>query len=211
MRPEMSYRITVAAAAVFCLLSTFALTAQAQQGLDTAEQGERELLDRTFESDQHRENRLMLMMTERFHRASRTTRSARPALAQIREDYVRLQVVNNELAQAVVTSSTPDLKLIAQSTAEIKRLAERLRNKLLLPKTETCHEPHNVIVGPEVIHLRPALAALDIMIMRMVRNPLFRELKIFDPHFASQVGCDLEAIIELSTRLKKRSEQSYRS
>lgn len=153
----------------------------------------------------------MLMMTERFHNSSRSTRSPRPVLAQIREDYVRLQVVNNDLAQAVVTNNTLDLKLIAQSTAEIKRLAQRLKHNLLLPETETCNEPHKVIVGPEVIHLRPALAALDIMIMRMVRNPLFRKPKIFDQHFASQVCCDLEAIIELSAQLKKRSEQLYRS
>jgi hypothetical protein len=211
MRLEMNYRITVAAT-VLCLLLAFALTAQAQQGGDTAEQGEveRRLLDRMFESDQLEENRLLLMMAERFHKSSRSTRSPRLLLAQIREDYVRLQVVNNDLVQAVVTSNTLDLKLIAQSTAEIKRLAERLKHNLLLPETETCNEPHKVIVGPEVKHLRAALAALDIMIVRMVRNPLFRNPNLFDPHFASQVGCDLEAIIELSALLKKRSEHLYK-
>lgn len=217
MRLEMNYRINLMsqtfAAAVLCLLSAFALTAQAQQGGDTAEQGdvEQQLLGRMFESDQRQENRLMLMITERFHRASRSTRSPRPVLAQIREDYVRLQAVNNELAQAVVTSNTLDLRLIAQSTVEIKKLAERLKNNLLLPETVACNEPHKVIVGPELVHLRPALAALDIMIVRMVRNPFFRRLKVFDPHFASQVGCYLEAIIELSTQLNKRSRQLYRS
>ena len=41
----------------------------------------------------------------------------------------------------------------------------------------------------------------------MVRNPLFKSPGLFDPRFASQVGCELEAIIELGSQLNKRSKQ----
>src|SRR5829696_8986213 len=53
--------------------------------------------------------------------------SPRLALAQLREDFVRIQVLNNDLAKAASSGDALDLKLVSKSAAEIRKLATRLR------------------------------------------------------------------------------------
>ncbi|HEY6186916.1 MAG TPA: hypothetical protein VIW80_04495 [Pyrinomonadaceae bacterium] len=195
-------------------LSAFILTAQAQQrSVVTPSQLERErqARDAAIREQLDEERELMMAMTEQLRDNAPPRRASRLNFAQIGEDYVRLQKVNNNLAQAVVTSDSIDLKLVAQSASEIKKCADRLKLNLALPELEPSAAPNKIVVGPEAKHLRPALAALDIMILRMVRNPLFRNPKLVDARQAPQVRRDLEAIIELSAELKKRSEQLSRA
>jgi hypothetical protein len=193
------------------LVSAFALMAHAQQrsGPTPSQlERERQVRDAAIREQLDQERELMMTMTEQLRdSAPPSRREPRLALAQINEDYVRLQKVNNNLAQAVVTSDTIDLKLVSQSAAEIKKCADRLKLNLALPELESGAARNKIVVGPEARHLRPALAALDIMILRMVRNPLFKNPRLFDARQAPQVRRDLEAIIELSAELKKRSEQ----
>lgn len=192
-------------------VSAFTLTAQAQQRSVVAPsqlERERQARDAAIREQLDEERELMMTMTEQLRdSAPPPRRASRLNFAQIGEDYVRLQKVNNNLAQAVVTSDTIDLKLVAQSASEIKKCADRLKLNLALPELESGAAPNRIVVGPEAKHLRPALAALDIMILRMVRNPLFKNPKLVDTRQAPQVRRDLEAIIELSAELRKRSEQ----
>jgi hypothetical protein len=199
--------------AAVILVSASALMAHAQQrGGPTPSQLERErqARDASIREQLDEERELMMTMTEQLRNsATPSRREPRLNLAQISEDYVRLQKVNNNLAQAVVTSDTIDLKLVAHSVAEINKRADRLKLNLALPDLEAnaATARNKIVVGPEAKHLRPALAALDIIILRMVRNPLFKNPKLVDTRQAPQVRRDLETIIELSAELKKRSEQ----
>jgi hypothetical protein len=204
-------RLMAQTAIMVCLLSALALTVYGQQSGPNPGQAERERQRDMIIRDQlEQERELMLRMTEKL-RETAPRREPRMPFAQIREDYVSLQKVNNNLVQAVVTSDTIDLKLVAHSVAEIKRCADRLKLNLALPELEPGAARSKIVVGPEARHLRPALAALDIMILRMVRNPLFKNPKLVDARQAPQVRRDLEAIIELSAELKKRTEQLNRA
>ncbi|HEX8136250.1 MAG TPA: hypothetical protein VF544_01540 [Pyrinomonadaceae bacterium] len=202
------------AAASFLLLSALALTAHGQQsgGVLVTGPGERERQRQAREAmereqlDQERE--MLMLMTEKLREsAPPPRREPRLAFTQIREDYVRIQVVNNELAQAVASAGPLDLKLVSQSTAEIRKRADRLMLNLALPDSDETDARPKTTVGTEPAQLKSALGSLDEMILKLVRNPLFRNPKLVDAQQSPLVRRDLKEIIELSGQLKKRSEQ----
>lgn len=130
----------------------------------------------------------------------------RLAVAQIKEDYERIQVVNNELAEAVANPAGVDLKLVVKSTAEIERRAERLLSNLALPELPPDLERVKMPAeGQE--QLRPSLLMLGRLVNRFVHSPLFREVNVIDAQVSPRARRDLEGIIALSGRLKKESEK----
>ena len=66
-----------------------------------------------------------------------TEKQQRLALAQIKEDFERMQVVNNEMMRAVVKSSSLDHKLVSESLEEINRRAKRLKENLKMQDYQT--------------------------------------------------------------------------
>lgn len=139
-------------------------------------------------------------------RVRREEEEERLALAQIREDYVRIQLVSNELAEAVSKPGEPDLKLVVRSTSEIGKRAERLLSNLALPEMPADMERVKV---PEEgrAQLQPSLLMLRRLVDRFVRSPLFREVNVIDAQVSTRARRDLEGIIELSDRLKKECEK----
>ena len=139
----------------------------------------------------------------------RPAERAEPQLAvvQIKEDYVRIQVVNSDLARAASQGGALDLKLVAKSAAEIRKRAERLKHNLALPEPEQSAERPAAEAGDEEARLRASVSTLGRLIAGFVRNPIFREVGVFDARSAATARRDLEEIIGLSGRLKKESER----
>src|SRR5689334_5222975 len=121
---EYSSKPALSAAAVL-LLAACAFGTQGQQRMNNAERESRERMARDTAESEEREMELALI--ERYHRTGERRREPRLAFAQIREDFLRLQVVNNDLARAVSGGGQLDLKLVAKSASEIKKRAERLK------------------------------------------------------------------------------------
>ena len=130
----------------------------------------------------------------------------RLALAQIREDYERIQLVNNDLAQATADPAQLDLRLAAESASEIRKRAERLLSNLSLPEMPADLERVKMPAEGEE-HLRPSLVMLRRLVERFVRSPLFREVNVIDAQISTRARRDLEGIVELSGRLKKDCEK----
>ena len=153
------------------------------------------------------ENQLMMALTEQYHRAPERRAPGLP-LVQIRDDYVQLQVINNGLAEAVAAKGPLDLKLVVQATAEIKKRAERLKTNLALPEAKPAGA-HAMAVSEaaELEQLKAVLGALDALILKCVRNPLFRSPNLVDANQLAHVSRELAVIVELSAQAKKRSEQ----
>lgn len=135
-------------------------------------------------------------------------RQRRPSLALLREDYVRLQVINNDLAQAISTSETFDLKFVCNAANEIRKRASRLKTTLALPEPENA-EPLEVTV--EADQHRLALERLDRLVLKFVRNPIFRTPRLIDVEESSTAQRELEEIIELSDQIKKTSDRLNKS
>lgn len=133
------------------------------------------------------------------------------ALAQIHEDFTRIQVVNNKLAQSLGGGGGLDLKLVAQAASEIKKCAGRLKDNLALPE-RAANEPRRLAppeIGPE--QLRDSVTALDRLVLSFINNPGFQSVDVIDAEWSFKARRDLEEIIELSGRLRKSSEQLHKA
>ncbi|HWW75041.1 MAG TPA: hypothetical protein VNZ44_06590 [Pyrinomonadaceae bacterium] len=139
--------------------------------------------------------------------AERAEEEQRLALAQIKEDYVRLQVVNKDLSKAASQKEALDLKEVVKSTAEMKRRAERLLENLALPELqeEAARSKPNDIEREE--QLKASLLALGQLVERFVRNPIFREVNVIDAQSSTRARRDLQSIITISERLRRESEK----
>ena len=124
--------------------------------------------------------------------------------SQAREDFTRIQAINNELMKTVFVKKVFDPKSISNSTNEINKRAARLRETLALPKysnhanakTTKADAP----TGDDAI--KSTLLALDHSISVFVDNPIFAQPKVLDANAASQAGQQLDTIISLTHELK---------
>jgi hypothetical protein len=120
-----------------------------------------------------------------------------------RDDFRKLQVVNNDLMKRVFKpSGTQNITLgeIRSRLSEIRKLAERLRESLDLPKLET-EEPAIDLA------LKPGLLQLDKTIVSFVDNPSFRELRVYDAELASQAAKDLHEVSRLAEALRRLTKE----
>lgn len=134
----------------------------------------------------------------------------RLALAQLKEDFVRIQVLNNDLAKAASGGGDLDLKLVSKSAAEIRKLATRLRDNLLLPEPEPEGARDEARTAPPA-ELGPALSALDRLILKFAEGMASRGVYRLDAQSSAAARRELEAIIDLSARVKKASEKLGKS
>jgi hypothetical protein len=144
-----------------------------------------------------------------------TVKGAAPASAceGCRDDFRRLQIVNNEMMRATFsdeTSSTLDYRRISEATAEINRRASRLKANLLFPKPEREEQRPKVEDISNDKQLKASLLVLDKLIMGFVNNPVFRSGTV-DAQRSVKAGQDLLRIIELSRAVKLGAEKLSRS
>lgn len=202
LRVDYSSKPVLGAAAAL-LFAACALGAQVPQSTN-AERAARERMAREAAESEERE--MMLELTERYHRSGEE-RDPRLAFAQIREDFVRLQVVNNDLARAASGGGQLDLKLVAKFASEIKKRAERLKLNLALPEAEEGAKVPAAPTPSDPEQLRVALSRLDGIVLRFTNALHAKGVRSFDAQSSARLRLDLEAIIGLSERVKKGSEK----
>ena len=122
--------------------------------------------------------------------------------AQIREDFTRLQLVNNEMMQTVFVKKNVDRKLIAATTAEINKRAGRLSENLVLPRIDDKASVQKPDDTRNALSLEARLLALDHCIMSFIANPLFKQPNVVDSQNALKARSDLNLIVRLSEELK---------
>ena len=193
----------VLSAAAALLFAASALGVQGQQARN-AERASRERM--ASEAAESEEREMMLALTERYHRSGEQ-RDPRLAFAQIREDFVRLQVVNNDLARAVSGGGQLDLKLVAKSASEIKKRADRLKDNLSLPEAEEGEKAPAAPAPTDPEQLRTALSRLDELVLRFANALHSKGVRRFDAKSSARLRRDLEEIVTLCGRLKKSSEK----
>jgi hypothetical protein len=191
-------------AAAALLFAAGAPWVQGQQG-SAAERAARERMAR--EASESDEREMMLALTERYHKSGEQSREPRLAFMQIREDFLRLQVVNNDLARAVSGAGQLDFKLVAKSASEIKKRAERLKENLALPEADDDKKVPASAPPADPEQLRVALSRLDGIVLRFTNALHAKGVNRFDAQSSARLRLDLVAIIGLSERVKKGSEK----
>jgi len=129
--------------------------------------------------------------------------------AQIREDFTRLQLVNNEMMQTVFVKKNVDRKLIAATTAEINKRAGRLSENLVLPRLDDKAKNQKGDDAGNDSGLQERLLKLDRCIMSFIGNPLFKQPNVVDAQLALKARRDLDLIIRLSKQLKTGLGDQY--
>jgi hypothetical protein len=86
-------------------------------------------------------------------------------------------------------------KEIRSSLAEMKKLAERLRSGLGIPKVEPKPETD--------VALTAGLRQLDQAVMSFVDNPLFQQPRVYDTEMALRAAGDLSEVVRLVDVLRK--------
>jgi hypothetical protein len=162
-------------------------------------------------AEKNRNNQAALNEWRRTHMAEDAEKQFRKKrvllLPLIREDFTRLQVVNNEMMRKIFNGEVLDYRSISESIGEIRKRATRLKENLMLPETEADQrslrlpEPHPTAL------LKDSLLMLDTMIMGFVRNPLFQQPNVVDAKLSAKAGQDLKTIIEFSGGIRKEVEK----
>ena len=210
---ESPIKPVLRAASIFALVLTVAPCALSWQ--DSSGQtggfgrsgGARPETDSERRARDRRDREFNLRMAEKAGRRPVERHEPRMALTQIREDFTRIQVINEDLMRAASQTGALDPRLIAKSASEIKKRAERLKYNLALPEPEKATKRPVEEIGAEVGQLKSALSELGKMITGFVTNPAFVSSEVVDTKLAAQARRDLEGIIELSSGIKKCGEK----
>ena len=153
-------------------------------------------------------NELEREMNERsLEERHSSRRERRLSYAQLSEDFKRIQLVNNDLVAAASPGSALDFKFVARSAAEIKKLAGRLRDNLVLPEPEKGSKRFQAEVEPEAGRLKSSLLVLGKLVAGFAHNPVFKEPDVVDTQLSAKARLDLEEIIALSEQVRKSSER----
>ena len=135
-------------------------------------------------------------------------------LVQIKEDFLQIQILNDDLVRAARADSL-DLKVVAKGASEIAKRAERLRENLALPESESETEETPGVPGsnPETSpeQLRSWLSVLSNSIKEFVENPVFEKRGVVDAKLSAKASHDLEQISEASKQAKRSSEKLQRT
>ena len=135
----------------------------------------------------------------------------KPSLSQIREDFHRLQVVNNELMKSVFVKNSIDPKRLLVSITEIRTRATRLKASLALGESEGELERKTNAINcapPEKFELSPTLLLLDRAVMNFVNNPLFQQPKVLDSKLAIKAENDLGEVLRLAEVINRRTKHT---
>lgn len=152
---------------------------------------------RTLKPPSVGERQFKIHEMERDALKPRTSEEEKLALAQIAEDYERIQVINNKMMSVTMPASAPNYKAIAETASEIRKRANRMLDNLRLPEANpedaTKGSPHKK--ATDVAQMKAALLSLDGSIMSFIRNPIFKNTGVVNVEEATKLRRDLETII----------------
>ena len=174
-----------------------------------AERLERERRDRLERESDLRERQFLLRTMEADRRPAERPKP-RLAVTQIREDFARLQIINNDLARAVSRGEPLDLKFVSKSATAIGKIAGRLSDNLALPEPEGGDKRSGGEVESGPRQLKLALSELDGMILKFADDLASKGIMLVDAQSSAKARRELQEIVTLSDRVKKISEKLKR-
>ncbi|HEY5883404.1 MAG TPA: hypothetical protein VIT88_01885 [Pyrinomonadaceae bacterium] len=158
------------------------------------------------------ERQFIMMEMERRAAEPRTEEQQRLALAQIAQDYREIQVVNNKMMSVSIPSAAPNFMTIAKSLEEIRKRAGRLKENLRLAESKGKSPTKTKYKQVETTaELKSQLLILDESIMRLVKNPIFKNPDVVDVNEAAKARGELEFIIVTSQLIGKDADRLNKS
>lgn len=206
---NLTIRPAAQTAAALVIAAAFVLQSPAQQGSSTTRRPGRGGAPDPVRAELEREM-MLRELEEGGSRKPAERQAPQHIFARMSEDFMRIQIVNNELVRAASRAEALDLKFVAKSASEIKKRAQRLKSDMVLP------EPDKVPKRPkqeaaEEEQLKSSLLTLGKLIAGFAHNPVFKEPNVVDAQLSAKARRDLEDIIELTGQVMKSSEKLGKS
>ena len=176
----------------FGLIAASTIFAQAERGAD----------DITVRSMNLR------LILERAHRRPSSEERVKQAVAELQEDFTRLQTLNLEFVKAI-NAPTLDYKFVSKSASEINKRADRLKNNLDLPEPSVAKSALTSSAANQ-LEMKKAMLRLGKLIYSFSHNPFFKEASVVNEN-AIQARSELDEIIEVSKQIKIDSEKLKKS
>src|SRR5690242_2120380 len=206
----MSFKISarLLAASVFSLCLTGTAAAQGKPaGVGPPPNNNPNLDDRARQVDEGR-----LRSAEVDARTDeRNQKLVQAAIANMKEDFTRIQVLRNDIARNLVAHKPLDYQLISEQTAEINKRTSRLN--VYMRAHDADGEKQNDSGELKNDEIVGALVRLCKLIDSFTENPALKNAATIDSKDVAKAkenkanaDRDLLAIIRLSSSLKKRSE-----
>lgn len=142
---------------------------------------------------------------------SRAGVDRRMMLVKIREDFLQLQIINDDLQKWTSRPGSLDLTPVAKGASEITKRSERLRDNLSLPAIAKASELPAAKPEAGMEQLRSSLRELSRAIHGFVANPIFERSRVVDANLSAQARRDLEEIIRISKQVKRNTQQLKRA
>lgn len=163
------------------------------------------------EADMARQRDISARESLRRSLGKRPERVANPmyvqaVIAQVKEDFKRIQVIRNEIVRATSANNALDYKFISEATGEIKKRSSRLKNNLGLPDPKENEKSEKS--GSELDHaqIKDALLTLCNRIESFVKSSIFETPGVIDAELSVKANRDLQSMIELSSNIRKRAQ-----
>ena len=143
--------------------------------------------------------------------AAENQKRVQAAIANMKQDFTRIQVLRNDIARNLVAHKPLDYELITNQTAEINKRAHRL-NVYMLARPPENKEPDNKsdVQSEEMV---AALVKLCKLIDSFTENPALKNAATIDAkerdkakEDKAKADEDLLAIIKLSESIQKKSD-----
>jgi hypothetical protein len=128
-------------------------------------------------------------------------------IAQVKQDFERIQVARNGIVRAAVSGNSLDYKFISEVAGEIKKRASRLEDNLALPEPEGDEKSRNTGVELDEVKIKTALLTLCHRIESFVKSPMFETPGVIDVQHSVKASNDLKSILELSGNIRKSAER----
>jgi hypothetical protein len=153
----------------------------------------------------------MLRGGELLTRPTENRRDLRAATEQVKQDFKRIQVLRNDLAQHLNSEGPLDYKVIADTAGELHKRANRL-GAYLMPQASGGHDetPQSLIELDGAL-LKAALVTLCRRIDSFTGNPVFKVVGVVNVEQSAKAAGDLRGIIRLSARVKDGAERMHKT
>jgi len=143
-------------------------------------------------------------------KTSSKSEDTKVVLAQIQEDFTRIQVIDNELIEALQRTGTVDIPSVMKSAAELNTRAVKLMESLTESKAT-----RNPKTSPELLtdtsKVKDSLYMLDSVIAEFADNKVFKEASPDDDKLAAQALRSLDQIIKLSEQISLSAQKINKS
>lgn len=126
----------------------------------------------------------------------------RAVLKQISEDFRDMQGLNNKMMAQAWAREELDYRYISDMVSQIRGKAARLKSNLSLPEAKAGEKKQTLGEISSAREFRSGLLLLDQQIMSFATNPLFQKPNVVDVDLANQASRDLNAVVEMSGKLK---------